>query len=86
MRDMAQTELSLERVYPLSEVAAATGHKSNRTLKAVCIRHGVPIIEWSKRSNALTESAYRLLLERVTKSRGGSTTAVSLCHPANRLC
>lgn len=49
-----------------AEARAALGVATNRTLKAACRRHDVPIIEISSRVKALTPSGYALLLERAS--------------------
>jgi hypothetical protein len=66
MREAAQTEPTLEQAIPFAAVREALGFNSNRTLKAACVRHGVPIVTWSARSMALTKAAYELLLARAT--------------------
>lgn len=47
-------------------VRAALGVSCNRTLKAACQRHNVPIVEISTRVKALTPQGYALLLERAS--------------------
>lgn len=50
-----------------SAVKAALGIETNRTLKAVLERHGIPIVTLSPKSKALTQESYALLLQRMTQ-------------------
>jgi hypothetical protein len=63
MRDVAQV---MEQIHFLPQVREALGFKSNRTLIAACVRHGVPIVTLSSKSKALRHSHYQLLLDRAT--------------------
>jgi hypothetical protein len=49
-----------------ADARAALGVATNRTLKAACTRHNVPIVEISSRVKALTPQGYALLLERAS--------------------
>ncbi|MDA9539641.1 hypothetical protein ACM41_26435 [Bradyrhizobium sp. CCBAU 21362] len=57
----------LETIHLLSEVRDAMRFKSNRSLKAACERHGVPILDISRQTKALRHSDYELLLSRASK-------------------
>jgi hypothetical protein len=63
---MRYTAQEIERTIPLPAVRRALSMKDNRTLKAACLRHGVPIISFSPRAKALRESDYARLLERAS--------------------
>ena len=64
MRELAH---DIESTIPLPAVRAALCIKTNRTLKAICARHGIPIVTFSPGSKALRRSSYDLLLQRATE-------------------
>lgn len=60
--------MSAMRLIRFSEARAALGVSCNRTLKAACQRHDIPIVEISSRVKALTPAGYALLLERASNA------------------
>lgn len=60
----------LETIHLLSEVRDAMRFKSNRSLRAACDRHGVPILDISRQTKALRHSDYELLLSRASSGSG----------------
>ena len=49
-------------------VKAALGIETNRTLKAICARHSIPIVVLSPQVKAVTPESYALLLARASKT------------------
>jgi hypothetical protein len=61
-------EADVTKLIHFAAVKAALGIETNRTLKAICGRHSIPIVTLSPQCKALTSEAYALLLERCTKA------------------
>lgn len=60
----------LEKMHNLSEVRDAMRFKSNRSLKDVCKRYRVPILNVSRQTKLMRHSDYLKLLERMAKAKG----------------
>ena len=65
MRELAHVDI--ENTIPLPAVRAALHIKTNRTLKSILARHGIPTIVLTPGSQALRRSHYDLLLSRASK-------------------
>ena len=63
---MQHQALVIEQTIPFDEIRRATGIRDNRTLRAACLRHDVPIVSFSRKRLALRPADYELLLARAT--------------------
>jgi hypothetical protein len=55
-----------ESLHHFPKLAAAMGFQSTRAVKHLCRRYQIPVVRLNRRMNALTDSHYRLLLDRMT--------------------
>ena len=56
----------MTKLMNFSAVKAGLGIETNRTLKRLCARHGIPIVALSPQTKALTVESYLLLLARAS--------------------
>jgi hypothetical protein len=65
-RPCALLEANMTKLIHFGAVKAALGIETNRTLKSLCARHGIPIVTLSPQMKALTAESYALLLQRAS--------------------